>query len=256
MMTMLGKYLMMEFAKAYSLRIMARSFNSNLYKPVYPRHDLMPKQYWEMDHDFKLTKGDYGTQSLDTHQPFSIGFNSFTLAEETLIGAKESRLVEQCHADSNLSHIDAEGKAKMVDVSAKPPSQREAVAKAKIVVGAQAFQLVEAQEMKKGDVLTVSQLAGIMGAKRTGDLIPLCHPVALSSVNVKLQLQREDFSVEITCVAKCQGQTGVEMEALTGATIAALTVYDMCKAVSKQMVIQEVYLAKKTGGKSDIAFEP
>lgn len=250
---MLGKYFMAEFSRAYSLRVMARSINNNLYKPVYPRHDLMPKQYWEMDQDFKLTKGDYGTPSfVETDQPLEINANRITLSEDTLMGGKDSTLVE----DSSLSHVDQDGKAKMVDVSGKIPSQREAIAKAKIVVGAQAFQLVEAQEMKKGDVLTVSQLAGIMGAKRTSDLIPLCHPIALSSVNVRLQLRRDDFSVEVTCIAKCQGQTGVEMEALTGASIAALTVYDMCKAVSKEMVIKEVYLAKKSGGKSDIAFQP
>ena len=154
-------------------------------------------------------------------------------------------------SDNLLSHVDSEGKASMVDVSDKKLTQRSAVAKAKVILGREAFQQVQNHELKKGDVLTVAQLAGIMGAKMTSNLIPLCHPLSLTSVKVNLALVEEDCSVEVTCEAKVKGQTGVEMEALTGASVAALTVYDMCKAVTKDMVIADLRLIEKRGGKSD-----
>lgn len=153
-------------------------------------------------------------------------------------------------AAATLSHVDSNGKAKMVDVSGKSETTRAAVAGARVRLGRTAFDLVRTNAVAKGDVLTVSQLAGIMGAKRTSDLIPLCHPLPLSSVDVRLRLEDADASISIECEAKCVGRTGVEMEAMVGASVAALTVYDMCKAVDKGIVIEEVRLLKKTGGKS------
>lgn len=164
-------------------------------------------------------------------------------------------LYKASYDESGLSHVDSDGKAKMVDVGDKTITKRTAVARASIAIGQEAFRLVETNAVKKGDVLTVSQLAGIMGAKRTSDLIPLCHPIALTSVDVDLRLNAKEWSIDIECVAKCRGRTGVEMEALTGASVAALTVYDMCKAVNKEMVVKEVRLVEKKGGKSDYKSE-
>lgn len=151
---------------------------------------------------------------------------------------------------SDLSHVDTDGKASMVDVGKKKETRRSALASASIRIGRETFELVKANQMKKGDVLTVSQLAGIMGAKQTSSLIPLCHPLLIDKVGVELKLNEDCCSVDILCEVNVCGKTGVEMEALTGASVAALTVYDMCKAVTKDMVIGEVKLVKKSGGKS------
>lgn len=139
----------------------------------------------------------------------------------------------------------------MVDVSNKKPTTREAIAEAQVILNSMAFQAVQNNNIKKGDVLTVAQIAGILGSKQTSNLIPLCHPLALTRVDVQCKLQPESSSIQIICIAKTVSTTGVEMEALTGATIAALTIYDMCKAIDKTIVIQNIRLLKKTGGKSD-----
>ena len=149
---------------------------------------------------------------------------------------------------SDFTHFNEQGRAKMVDVGEKPISQRVAVAAARVLVSEKTFALIKSGGMKKGDVLTVAQLAGIMGAKRTPDLIPLCHPVTISGVDLKLTLNGDGCAVDIESRVSCDGQTGVEMEALTAVTAAALTVYDMCKAVQKDMVITDIRLLSKTGG--------
>lgn len=149
---------------------------------------------------------------------------------------------------SKLTHTDESGKAVMVDVGGKSITSREARARAHISLGPEAFTLVRENKLKKGDVLTVAQLAGIMAAKRTADLIPLCHNIPLTKVDVRCLLNEERLSVDIETLVKTTGVTGVEMEALTAATVAALTVYDMCKAVTREMVISDVKLIMKTGG--------
>jgi cyclic pyranopterin phosphate synthase len=149
-----------------------------------------------------------------------------------------------------LSHFDARGNAHMVDVGAKDETERVAVAKASIVMRPETLVLIEGRKAAKGDVLAVAQLAGIMAAKRTAELIPLCHPLALSAVEVKLSLDTARHAVDIEATCRIRGRTGVEMEALTAASVAALTVYDMCKAVDRGMVISEVKLLHKSGGKS------
>jgi cyclic pyranopterin phosphate synthase len=151
---------------------------------------------------------------------------------------------------ADFTHFDAEGKAVMVDVSGKPDSERVAVAQANVFMQPETLKLIQEGGFKKGDVLSVARLAGIMGAKRTPDLIPLCHPLTLTSVSVDLALAPERDAVEITATCKITGKTGVEMEALTAASVAALTVYDMCKAVDRGMTIGEVRLKYKSGGKS------
>lgn len=150
---------------------------------------------------------------------------------------------------AEFSHFDGSGQAVMVDVSAKPISARRATARARVVMAAATLALIEAGGAKKGDVLGVARLAGIMAAKRTADLIPLCHPLPLDSVTVDLIAAPPD-AVEITATVRTTGRTGVEMEALTAASVAALTVYDMCKSVDRGMRIEALRLVAKSGGKS------
>ena len=143
-----------------------------------------------------------------------------------------------------LTHIDQQGKASMVDVGDKSHQIRVARAKGFIKLGAQTIELIKENKMKKGDVLTIAEIAGIQGAKKCGELIPLCHPLQLTKVEVKTTLT--DTGVEVNSMAKCIGQTGVEMEALTAVNVALLTVYDMCKAVDKEMIMTDVTLIEKT----------
>jgi cyclic pyranopterin phosphate synthase len=151
---------------------------------------------------------------------------------------------------ARLTHFDAEGKAAMVDVSAKAETERAATARGSVVMQPATLALIAAGEMKKGDVLAVARLAGIMAAKRTAELIPLCHPLALASITVDLSIDRERNAVDIEASCKLVGRTGVEMEALTAVSVAALTVYDMCKAIDRGMTISDIRLTRKSGGKS------
>jgi cyclic pyranopterin phosphate synthase len=151
---------------------------------------------------------------------------------------------------AKLTHLDAEGNAVMVDVSGKPVSARTATAKARVLMQAETVALIQKRGVKKGDVLSIAQLAGIMGAKRTAALIPLCHPLPLSAVEVSLSVDANANAVEIAATCRTTGQTGVEMEALTAVATAALTVYDMCKAADRGMRIVNIRLTHKAGGKS------
>lgn len=152
----------------------------------------------------------------------------------------------------DFTHFNEQGRAKMVDVGEKAPTRRKAVAAGRVLVNAQTFELIRSGGMKKGDVLTVAQISGVMGAKRTPDLIPMCHPILMDGINLELRLVEEALAVEITATVSCDGRTGVEMEALTAVSAAALTVYDMCKAVQRDMVIDQIRLLEKTGGKSGV----
>lgn len=158
--------------------------------------------------------------------------------------------LEVSEAASGLTHISSQGEAQMVDVSPKENSKRTAIASCKVILGKKVFDLVSANQLAKGDVLSVAKIAGITGAKQTGNLIPLCHNISLSHVRVDLGLNGDDYSVEIEGEASTTGKTGVEMEAMTAVTIAGLTVYDMCKAASKDIQLTNVRLDRKTGGKS------
>jgi cyclic pyranopterin phosphate synthase len=153
---------------------------------------------------------------------------------------------------AELTHFDDQGNAMMVDVGAKDITERSATAKGSVLVSPETMALIQAGGVKKGDVLAVAQLAGIMGAKRTPDLIPLCHPLALTSVTVTLNLDPARNAVDISATCKLSGKTGVEMEALTAVSVAALTVYDMCKAADKAMCITDIRLTHKDGGKSGL----
>ena len=149
---------------------------------------------------------------------------------------------------SDFTHFNDQGRAKMVNVGEKPITQRVAVAAGRVLVNEHTFSLIRSGGMKKGDVLTVAQIAGVMGAKRTPDLIPMCHIVQVEGIDLELHLDEERHSVEITASVCCDGRTGVEMESLTAVCTAALTVYDLCKAVQKDMTITDIRLLSKTGG--------
>lgn len=149
-----------------------------------------------------------------------------------------------------LTHIDALGRPKMVDISGKPDTQREAVAKCRVRMKAFTLDQLKRGEMKKGDVLGVARLAGIMAAKQTPHIIPLCHPVLIGDINIEFSLDEENKTVEITTIIKSIGKTGVEMEALTATAITALTIYDMCKAIDRGIQIESIRLIRKSGGKS------
>ena len=151
-----------------------------------------------------------------------------------------------------LTHFDKDGNAWMVDVGEKAETERIAVACGKIYVNSQVFEAIRDKTAKKGDVLGVARVAGIMGAKKTSDLIPLCHILLLTKCSVEFQLNEEERSVEAVCTVKTFGKTGVEMEALTGVNIALLTIYDMCKAMDRGMRISDICLLKKDGGKSGL----
>ena len=151
---------------------------------------------------------------------------------------------------SNLSHIDDAGRARMVDVTAKGETVREAVAQGRVVMKPETLRLLLRGEIAKGNVLTTAQVAGVMAAKRTHELIPMCHPLLLTGIDVELAPDEAGNAVEITATVRTTGKTGVEMEALTAVAVAALTVYDMCKAVDRGMRLEAVRLVRKSGGKS------
>ena len=150
--------------------------------------------------------------------------------------------------NNDFTHFNEQGRAKMVDVGDKSITHRTASAAVSVLVSRETFELVRSGGMKKGDVLTVAQIAGIMGAKKTPELIPMCHPVQVNGIDLDLRLNEEKCSIDIVSTVACDGRTGVEMEALCAASVAALTVYDMCKAVQKDMVITDIRLLNKTGG--------
>lgn len=216
---------------------------------LYPE-DEEEFKYWEKDRRTRL----YGdTEQLKHHTDLHDYVD--VVEEQVLEGLTDYKsapsVTEEQGSESlsnTLTHTDNSGKLNMIDISTKADTDRVAVAMATIKLGEKVFNLVKQSKAKKGDVLTVAQIAGITAAKRTSELIPLCHNIPLSKINVDLDLRENSHSLVITSLAKSYGKTGVEMEAIMAATVAAVTVYDMCKAVSRDMVISEIKLVKKTGG--------
>ena len=153
-------------------------------------------------------------------------------------------------SDDSLTHVDESGKARMVDVGSKPETERVAVARGSVVMKPETLALIASNSFEKGDVLVIARIAGVMGAKNTAQLIPLCHPLPLDHITVDLELDDQRSAVQITATAKTTARTGVEMEAMTAVTIAALTIYDMCKSVDRAMRIESVRLVRKSGGRS------
>lgn len=151
---------------------------------------------------------------------------------------------------SEFTHFDDKGNARMVDVSDKAVTRRTAVAQGVITVSREVMDAILSKTVKKGDVLTVAQVAGIMSTRRTADLIPMCHPLGLSYATVTFDIDEEACTIKAVCTTVCEGKTGVELEALTGVNVALLTIYDMCKSVDRRMVMSDIHLVEKTGGKS------
>jgi indole-3-glycerol phosphate synthase len=192
--------------------------------------------------------GIYEPEDLD--RLAAAGARCFLVGESLMRAGDVAAATRRMLRLPDLSHTDVDGRARMVDVSDKAETDRVAVAGARVVMRPETLARIEAGEIAKGDVLAVARLAGIMAAKRTAELIPLCHPLALSSVAVELECVAERCAVEITATCRLNGRTGVEMEALTAASVAALTIYDMCKAIDRAMVVTDIRLLRKSGGKS------
>lgn len=152
----------------------------------------------------------------------------------------------------NFSHLDKQGKAKMVDITEKPVTKRKAVARGSVYMKPETLKLIEDKKIPKGDVFCVAKIAGVMAAKNTGNIIPMCHPLNITSVDIEFNIDIQKSKIDIESRVKIVGQTGVEMEALTAVSAAALTIYDMCKAVDKEMIISDIMLIEKRGGRSGI----
>ena len=150
-----------------------------------------------------------------------------------------------------LTHIDEKGNAKIVNVATKEVTKRKAIAFGMIKVSSEVISIIKSDDNKKGDVLNVSKIAGIMAAKNTSNLIPLCHPIVLENIDLNFKIDTTKNQIKVTATVECSGKTGVEMESLTAVSIALLTIYDMCKAVDKKMEIKKIFLLSKTGGKED-----
>ena len=150
-----------------------------------------------------------------------------------------------------LTHIDEKGNAKIVNVATKGVTKRKAIAFGMIKVSSEVISIIKSDDNKKGDVLNVSKIAGIMAAKNTSNLIPLCHPITLENIDLNFNIDEKENQIEVTATVECSGKTGVEMESLTAVSVSLLTIYDMCKAVDKNMEIKEIHLLSKTGGKED-----
>ena len=189
-------------------------------------------------------------QPEDLERLAAAGARCFLVGESLMRERDVAEAVRRLLRPPAFSHLDAEGRAQMVDISAKDETDRVAIAGARVVMRPETLARIQAGDVAKGDVLAVARLAGIMAAKRTAELIPLCHPLALTSVAVELACVAERSAIEITATCRLRGRTGVEMEAFTAASVAALTVYDMCKAVDRGMVVTDLRLLRKSGGKS------
>ena len=211
--------------------------------------DCDSNEYWTGSNVDDVEKFKYWETELRTRENFSREAEKDDEGENVTM-ANDVNNIDHVKDEKCLTHTDPEGKLNMVDIGMKYDSTRVAIATGCIILGKEAFSLVQENKVKKGDVLTVAQIAGINGAKSTSTLIPLCHNIPLSKIDVKLELDEKSYSVRVTSLVKTYGKTGVEMEAITAVVVATVTIYDMCKAVTKDMVITDIKLVHKSGGKS------
>ena len=237
----------------YLVNTMTKGWKRNVNQDLWQLLDRLAERQsitwkWVRGHD-----GNPGNEMADTIASQEAALRP-SQRNPTMTNSPETSATEDQRR--TLSHLDEQGRARMVDVGGKPTTNREAVARGHVSMQPKTLRLIKDGLMKKGDVLTTAQLAGIMAAKRTAELIPLCHPLPLDQVEVDLELDEERSRVNITATAKTSAKTGVEMEALTAVSVAALTLYDMCKAVDRGMRIEAIRLVRKQGGQSgDLVLE-
>ena len=242
-----GSKVVLHSDSSYLVNTMTKNWKRRVNHDLWERLDTLSGSH---NVEWRWVRGHNGDRWNEAADRLAVAAMNIAAGRETGATSEPTK-----PADS-LTHIDDEGRARMVDVGDKPITDREATAKGHVTIQPETLRLIKDGLMKKGDVLTIAQLAGIMGAKRTSELIPLCHPLPLNQVSVDFELDESNSRIEITASARTSSKTGVEMEALTAVSVAALTVYDMCKAVDRGIRIENIRLVRKRGGQSgDITLE-
>ena len=242
-----GSKVVLHSDSSYLVNTMTKNWKRRVNHDLWERLDTLSGSH---NVEWRWVRGHNGDRWNEAADRLAVAAMNIAAGRETGATSEPTK-----PADS-LTHIDDEGRARMVDVGDKPVTDREATAKGHVTIQPETLRLIKDGLMKKGDVLTIAQLAGIMGAKRTSELIPLCHPLPLNQVSVDFELDESNSRIEITASARTSSKTGVEMEALTAVSVAALTVYDMCKAVDRGIRIENIRLVRKRGGQSgDITLE-
>ena len=242
-----GSKVVLHSDSSYLVNTMTKNWKRRVNHDLWERLDTLSGSH---NVEWRWVRGHNGDRWNEAADRLAVAAMNIAAGRETGATSEPTK-----PADS-LTHIDDEGRARMVDVGDKPVTDREATAKGHVPLQPETLRLIKEGLMKKGDVLTIAQLAGIMGAKRTSELIPLCHPLPLNQVSVDFELDESNSRIEITASARTSSKTGVEMEALTAVSVAALTVYDMCKAVDRGIRIENIRLVRKRGGQSgDITLE-
>ena len=242
-----GSKVVLHSDSSYLVNTMTKNWKRRVNHDLWERLDTLSGSH---NVEWRWVRGHNGDRWNEAADRLAVAAMNIAAGRETGATSEPTK-----PADS-LTHIDDEGRARMVDVGDKPVTDREATAKGQVTIQPETLRLIKEGLMKKGDVLTIAQLAGIMGAKRTSELIPLCHPLPLNQVSVDFELDESNSRIEITASARTSSKTGVEMEALTAVSVAALTVYDMCKAVDRGIRIENIRLVRKRGGQSgDITLE-
>ena len=242
-----GSKVVLHSDSSYLVNTMTKNWKRRVNHDLWERLDTLSGSH---NVEWRWVRGHNGDRWNEAADRLAVAAMNIAAGRETGATSEPTK-----PADS-LTHIDDEGRARMVDVGGKPVTDREATAKGHVTIQPETLRLIKEGLMKKGDVLTIAQLAGIMGAKRTSELIPLCHPLPLNQVSVDFELDESNSRIEITASARTSSKTGVEMEALTAVSVAALTVYDMCKAVDRGIRIENIRLVRKRGGQSgDITLE-
>ena len=242
-----GSKVVLHSDSSYLVNTMTKNWKRRVNHDLWERLDTLSGSH---NVEWRWVRGHNGDRWNEAADRLAVAAMNIAAGRETGATSEPTK-----PADS-LTHIDDEGRARMVDVGDKPVTDREATAKGHVTIQPETLRLIKEGLMKKGDVLTIAQLAGIMGAKRTSELIPLCHPLPLNQVSVDFELDESNSRIEITASARTSSKTGVEMEALTAVSVAALTVYAMCKAVDRGIRIENIRLVRKRGGQSgDITLE-